>query len=47
MYAVLLVNEANKHLAEHVHTDLVITRLDQLIEILDEGFVSRDVDESG
>ncbi|KAF2404043.1 HAD-like protein [Trichodelitschia bisporula] len=38
---VLLVNEANKHLAEHVHTDLIITRLDELIAVLDGGFVGR------
>lgn len=39
---VLLVNPANEHLAEHAHTDLVIKRLDELVEILEEGFVGRD-----
>lgn len=40
---VLLVNDVNRHLAEHAHTDLVIERLDELIAILDGGFVGRDV----
>ena len=46
---VLLVNDVNKHLAEHQHTDLVITRLDELIGILEEGFEGRveAADESG
>lgn len=35
---VLLVNEVNAHLASHEHTDLCIKRLDDLIEVLDEGF---------
>ncbi|KAK3078607.1 hypothetical protein LTS18_007081 [Coniosporium uncinatum] len=35
---VLLVNEANAHLASHQHTDLCITRLDELIDILENGF---------
>ncbi|KAK0745331.1 HAD-like domain-containing protein [Apiosordaria backusii] len=34
---VLLVNDVNRHLAEHEHTDLVIERLDDLIEVLEEG----------
>lgn len=38
---VLLMNPANKHLAEHPHTDLVITRLDELIRILENGFEGR------
>ncbi|TVY30498.1 putative uncharacterized hydrolase [Lachnellula hyalina] len=38
---VLLVNEMNAHLATHEHTDLVISRLDELIEILEKGFVGR------
>ncbi|KAK5163976.1 hypothetical protein LTR04_002152 [Oleoguttula sp. CCFEE 6159] len=38
---VLLVNEVNAHLAEHEHTDLCIKRLDDLIEVLEEGFVSQ------
>jgi phosphoglycolate phosphatase-like HAD superfamily hydrolase len=40
---VLLVNDANRHLAEHEHTDLIIQRLDELIGILEGGFVSRSV----
>jgi HAD superfamily hydrolase (TIGR01549 family) len=38
---VLLVNEVNKHLAEHQHTDLVVKQLDELIEILENGFEGR------
>lgn len=38
---VLLVNEVNAHLATHEHTDLCISRLDELIGILEEGFVGR------
>ena len=38
---VLLVNEANEHLAEHQHTDLVVKRLDELIDILENGFEGR------
>ncbi|KAF2745279.1 HAD-like protein [Sporormia fimetaria CBS 119925] len=38
---VLLVNDVNKHLVEHQHTDLVIKRLDELIGILEEGFEGR------
>lgn len=38
---VLLVNDVNAHLAEHEHTDLVISRLDELIAVLEEGFVGR------
>jgi HAD superfamily hydrolase (TIGR01549 family) len=38
---VLLVNDVNKHLAEHQHTDLVINQLDDLIEILENGFEGR------
>ena len=36
---VLLVNEVNAHLATHEHCDLVISRLDELIDILEKGFV--------
>ncbi|KAI9813618.1 MAG: hypothetical protein M1827_003689 [Pycnora praestabilis] len=36
---VLLVNEVNAHLATHEHTDLCVKRLDDLIKILDDGFV--------
>lgn len=41
---VLLVNSdnANEHLRTHPHTDLVIERLDELIDILEKGFVSRE-----
>lgn len=38
---VLLVNDVNKHLAEHQHTDLVVQRLDDLIGILESGFEGR------
>lgn len=38
---VLLVNEDNSHLAEHAYTDLVIRTLDELIDVLDNGFVGR------
>jgi hypothetical protein len=37
---VLLVNEVNAHLATHEHTDLCIKRLDELIKVLDDGFVA-------
>ncbi|KAH9900305.1 HAD-like protein [Xylariomycetidae sp. FL2044] len=40
---VLLVNDANRHLAEHEHTDLVIDRLDELVDVLDRGFVGRTI----
>lgn len=38
---VLLVNDVNKHLVEHEHTDLVIKHLEELIEILENGFEGR------
>lgn len=38
---VLLINPANQHLAEHPHTDFVVTRLDELIQVLEEGFQGR------
>jgi HAD superfamily hydrolase (TIGR01549 family) len=38
---VLLVNNVNKHLAEHQHTDLVVKQLDDLIDILENGFEGR------
>ncbi|KAF1989809.1 putative HAD superfamily hydrolase [Aulographum hederae CBS 113979] len=38
---VLLVNEVNKELAEHEHTDLCINQLDDLIGILEKGFVGQ------
>lgn len=40
---VLLVNPANEHLASHEHTDLVISRLDDLIAHLEEGFTGRQI----
>ncbi|KAF2435662.1 HAD-like protein [Tothia fuscella] len=36
---VLLVNEVNAHLATHEHTDLCIRRLDELVHVLENGFV--------
>lgn len=38
---VLLTNEDNMHLKDHEHTDLCIEKLDDLIQILEEGFVGR------
>ncbi|KAG9246281.1 HAD-like domain-containing protein [Calycina marina] len=38
---VLLVNEVNAHLATHEHTDLCISRLDELIQVLENGFEGR------
>lgn len=38
---VLLVNDVNAHLAEHEHTDLCVARLDELVEVLENGFVGR------
>ncbi|KAI0597317.1 HAD-like domain-containing protein [Biscogniauxia sp. FL1348] len=43
---VLLVNDANRDLAEHEYTDLVIERLDELVDVLDRGFVGREVPEA-
>jgi phosphoglycolate phosphatase-like HAD superfamily hydrolase len=40
---VLLVNDVNRALAKHAHTDLVITTLDELVDILEHGFVGREV----
>ncbi|KAF3058348.1 hypothetical protein GL218_05809 [Daldinia childiae] len=40
---VLLVNDVNSHLADHEHTDLVIERLDDLVQVLDYGFVGREI----
>jgi phosphoglycolate phosphatase-like HAD superfamily hydrolase len=39
---VLLINPANEHLAEHSHTDLIIERLDDLVQVLEEGFIGRE-----
>lgn len=38
---VLLVNDVNSHLVEHEHTDMVVERLDGLVEVLERGFVGR------
>lgn len=38
---VLLLNDVNEHLADHEHTDISITRLDEMIEMLDQGFEGR------
>ncbi|KAH3908196.1 hypothetical protein HBI56_191450 [Parastagonospora nodorum] len=38
---VLLVNDVNKHLADHEHTDLVVKQLDELIAVLENGFEGR------
>lgn len=42
---VLLVNDVNEGLRSHEHTDLCIRRLDELIGILEGGFVG--VEEKG
>lgn len=34
---VLLLNERNRHLMQHAHTDVCIERLDELIGILEDG----------
>ncbi|KAF2030684.1 HAD-like protein [Setomelanomma holmii] len=39
---VLLVNDVNRHLANHEHTDLVVKQLDELIGILEGGFEGKD-----
>jgi HAD superfamily hydrolase (TIGR01509 family) len=44
---VLLVNPANEHLSSHDHTDLCIGRLDELIEVLEQGFVGREEESEG
>ena len=38
---VLLVNEVNAHLVDHQHTDFVIKRLDDLVGVLEKGFVGK------
>ncbi|KAK8055879.1 had superfamily [Apiospora rasikravindrae] len=40
---VLLVNKVNEHLSEHVHTDAVITKLDELVHLLERGFAGREI----
>ena len=44
---VLLSNERNGHLKEHDHTDLCIERLDDLIQVLENGFVGNEVGGGG
>jgi phosphoglycolate phosphatase-like HAD superfamily hydrolase len=40
---VLLMNAENAHLADHPHTDLVIRSLDELVEVLENGFIGREL----
>lgn len=40
---VLLVNDVNRHLADHENTDVVISQLDELVDILENGFVGRQI----
>lgn len=40
---VLLVNDVNKELAEHEHTDLVISSLEELVTVLEDGFEGREI----
>lgn len=40
---VLLVNDVNRELAEHENTDLVISTLDELVNVLDNGLVGRSI----
>jgi len=44
---VLLANEVNTHLVEHEHTHFSITRLDELIQVLEEGFKVGEEGEGG
>jgi len=39
---VLLVNEVNRHLVGHEFTDLGVERLDELVGVLEGGFVGRE-----
>lgn len=41
---VLLVNDVNRALAEHHHTDLVVESLDELAKVLEEGFQGRQIE---
>ncbi|KAK8138218.1 hypothetical protein PG984_001598 [Apiospora sp. TS-2023a] len=43
---VLLVNKTNEHLSEHAHTDMVITKLDELVHLLEKGFAGRHITEN-
>ena len=40
---VLLANDVNRELLEHDHTDMVIQSLDELVDILEEGFRGREI----
>ncbi|CAG9949652.1 unnamed protein product [Clonostachys rosea f. rosea IK726] len=40
---VLLANDVNQVLVSHEHTDLVITSLGELVDILEEGFQGRQI----
>ncbi|KAF5026168.1 hypothetical protein F66182_1732 [Fusarium sp. NRRL 66182] len=40
---VLLANNVNRDLVQHAHTDLVIGTLDELVDILEDGFVGREI----
>lgn len=40
---VLLVNDVNKELAGHDHTDLVVESLTELAKVLEQGFLGREV----
>ncbi|KFA74903.1 hypothetical protein S40288_09560 [Stachybotrys chartarum IBT 40288] len=40
---VLVVNDVNRHLAEHGFTDLVIAQLDELVDVLEQGFHGREI----
>jgi len=44
---VLILNSRNSHLKYHEHTDLWIERLDDLIEILERGFIGRGENDKG
>jgi len=39
---VLLLNEVNRGLVGHEFTDLVVERLDELVGVLERGFVGRE-----
>lgn len=41
---VLLANPVNQQLVDHEHTDLVIQNLEELVNILEEGFQGRQVE---
>lgn len=40
---VLLVNDVNRALVDHDHTDLVIESLEELVNILEQGFQGRQI----